>query len=70
MDELVYFAARVHHLFGSDGSFQALVGTMGGEDQKEMQVLVEAAKTREQENAQKEQQRLLKLQQQQQQQKK
>jgi hypothetical protein len=59
VDELVYFAARMHAIFTNDNqSFLKLMGTLTPEKQKEVSELVEKAKVREVENTQKEQQRL------------
>lgn len=67
VDELVYFASKMHAKLANEGAhLQGLLQTMTPENQKDLQELVESAKAREVENAQKEQQRLLKQQQQQQ----
>jgi len=62
VDELVYFAGRIHAMFNNEGqTFQGLIGLLSPEDQKDVQSLVELAKTREQENIKKEQERLAKV---------
>eukprot|EP00026_Physarum_polycephalum_P001519 Phypoly_transcript_01521.p1 GENE.Phypoly_transcript_01521~~Phypoly_transcript_01521.p1 ORF type:complete len:1104 (+),score=247.66 Phypoly_transcript_01521:276-3314(+) len=61
VDELVYFAGRIHNLHNTNNAgLQSLMGTLGAEGQKAVHELVELAKTREVENAQKEQQKLQK----------
>lgn len=61
VDELVFFASRIHAIFTTDNaSFQTLLSQLAPENQTELHNLIESAKTREIENAQKEQQRLLK----------
>jgi hypothetical protein len=61
VDELVYFAGRIHNLHNTNNAgLQTLLGTLAVENQKAVHELVELAKTREVENAQKEQQKLQK----------
>lgn len=61
VDELVYFASKMHSKLATDGSaFQQLMGTLAPASQQELQLLVEQAKAREVELAQKEQARVAK----------
>lgn len=64
MDELVYFAGRIHNMHNTNqAALQTLLSTLAEDSQKGVHELVELAKKREVENAQKEQQRLQKAQQ-------